>query len=290
MSSASSSSSSSSSIAPGQLYADRYRDQLSKDLDLHLIPDLAKICLEYATLGEFGPKEWEKVWGVRVEQLKLGSDYSAWRGDPDAIDEKMNLINPNHKIRKNSETHFPPVLIPETVTPIDLNVPAQPMPYSLEVLNQLAKNPREGFHPSQFSNDNAPALQQNKNKVAGKAHWVCARKEVVGRGETKDEQIANFGPLPSALAVSTVVQALRAIDPDNRYLGDSTGIEKHYTEARTCDEVTYGANTTCPVTVGGNAPLVVGAPGPSGGLCVGGDYRFDVDFVGVAVLRKFEDN
>ena len=120
-------------------------------------------------------------------------------------------------------------------------------------LIELAENPREGYRalPKSILILEATSHQFQPVKLlhAEEAHWVVARKEILGRGNSLDEVVANFGPLPSALAVATVMTTLQIEDPACPYLEAD---RLSYTCTYTKDMIANSETENYPLVMGGS--------------------------------------
>jgi hypothetical protein len=192
----------------------------------------------------------------------------------------------------------------------------------IEAFDRLAQTPVKG-HPSRFKYD-SDILLQNKKITAAKSYWIAPRKTVLFRKETTARQRALMQELNTetkaqmeAMAAQptnryknltgteyenlpnlrdlTIIARAHLTKTGERFLGDDTGLERRWTFSRTDQVVTHEdrnaqgevvARSTYQIQVGGHSPLVVGGPGPSGGLDVGNDDSAS-DCIGVAGLRKF---
>ncbi len=256
-----------------------------------LIRSLAEIVANYTIHGDaFTSSDWKRVFRTQTEELELDDEFYEFWFSPDAEDPTQ----------LNCDTHFLPILRPETAT--EVIPPARRhrfaqyidrTEYSLETLGRLVEDPQEG-HPSRFAYDSG-ALSQNGKTKAGPPCYLVARKELFARGLSPDAQReymkelnarthAGYEVLPSSLDLATVALVHHAVTGE-RYLGDATGMENRWTESRSEDTVKNGKNTY-PVTVGSHTPLV-GGPGLSGGLFFTHYDGSGYVSIGVVGLRKF---
>lgn len=264
-------------------------------------PLLAKVFAEHTIQRkDFTAREWKRYYNAEVQSFDLGPEFEEWWLQPDAVDPS----------KRNCDTHFSPILCPETLLETaDLLPPpalrhrftpsADCTPYSLDALERLVQNPKEG-HSSEFAHSqDAPALQQNRMTPAGPACFIVARKELFARNLPLSEQKeyimqinnqtnANYQVLPRALHLATVALVHHTVT-GNRFLGDATGMEKCWSYGR-CEEVVRWPSDICsPVIVGGHEPFVrevVGDPAPPRGLHVAPDDIFQ-ECTGVIGVKKF---
>lgn len=249
--------------------------------------DVAKIVAGYVISERdsfFGRDMWLKYWDCDVvdpvKELDLNTFYKFWlSSDP---------IKPGMQI---CDTHIPPVLRPRVVTHISTGISYH---YSLNVLGELIKTPKEG-HRLQYYNYATDTLRQNGKTKAEPACWLTMRKDVVARGQpyiweqqairdVNTKTGVGYEEKPSALDLATVVSAHQVVTGE-RHLGDDTGAEGRWTFSRSGDTVRYGA-TTYQVVVGGNSSSAVGGDAP-GGLGLDYDNIDDHSSLGFAGLRKF---
>ncbi len=180
----------------------------------------------------------EKIWGIKTEELELGTEFYDWWYSPDAHDQMLAKDNSDHIIHLNSETHYPPVFRAQFVTNIDTNTREA---LSLVKVGRLAEKPKAGYHPSKY-NGLSEALNQNGAKKAGPSCYICMRKEGLGSGRSLSRQIeliqklntefgADYEEENSALDVAFVAFAIHALT-GMRPLGDSTGVEGRDTLSR----------------------------------------------------------
>jgi len=278
-------------------------DALDKHTPLYL--DLAKLVADYVVHGKaFTAVDWGRVFPVKTEAFEIDPKFYEWWFSPDAEDPTQ----------LNCDTHFLPILRPEIVQETTAQPPqalqhrfAQCIDrseYNLEALGRFIQNPQEG-HPSRVAYD-SKAFQNGKTNISGRSvaspsEYLVARKKMFLRGLSTEEQRkrmkelnakthAGYELFPSALDLATVAAVICAVTGD-RFLGNSTGVEKCWSESRTEDTLKDGNNTHL-VTVGAQSPLVagvVGGHGPSGGLNVF-SYEYpgpEDDGTGVVGLRKF---
>ena len=195
----------------------------------------------------FGGAEWRKYFGVDVGHPGLPDEFVAWWSDLDAVDLSEGRPNP----RRNYETHIDPIWRPEFVN--------GDQPYNLETLWGLAAYPLNEGHPTVFT-DGTEAYRQHARTLAGPGRWLVPRRGVVARNRTYDQQkeeLDRVNKQPGAryerdtalLDLATYV-AVRHVWKGERHLGDSTGMEGCWTNARSRDLVFYSAVDKYPSVVG----------------------------------------
>lgn len=194
-----------------------------------------------------------------------------------------------------------PAVIPTTVT-----VEEKESKHCLNVLEDRAKTPQEGYHAAKFMSQ-TEALKQNgavgleeaclvvvlKGVVARNKPWSNNSEDPTKRGqvqfleELNEETGCGFETEPEAVVQNTTLFAHHAVTGE-RPFGDGTGMEGRVTYGRTREPVRYGTQAS-QMTSGcfeaGKALDPLGASAPAE-LNIG-DVYFDHEYAGVGVLRKF---
>lgn len=223
----------------------------------------------------FGPQEWQKYFGVKVESAEIPVQKIA------AFFSANDAINPE---LKNYETHLPPVFRPQSVTHIGKDTLTA---YNLHTLGQLIQNPIEG-KPAQYQH-RTEALIQNEHNMAGEPCWLIMRKEIFAREQSYQEQNRFIADLntrtnigyetqPSALDLATVITA-HHVATGERYLN----LSKESSVSSSRDVIRND-----PVEVGYfSAPEeALGTPAKHDCLTIGSNTADPKD-IGIAGLKKF---
>ncbi len=256
--------------------------------------EACKLILSYLLEGcptAIGPAQLQQIYGITTEQVSLGTDFYKWWFGPDAHDVMLALNNPNHKIRQNWETHYPPVFRPQRFTSVETGIEE---PLTLEAAGRLTEQPHNEYHPSRYWSL-TETLRQKGQIPAKPSCYIVMRKEILGKGlsslaqkglliQLNTQSQAGYEEENSALDVAFIVFTLHA-QTGQRPLGDPTGMEGRWTYSRCAKDIVLWDGMPYPVIVGGFEPLR--GAGASGGLRVLNSFFDDRDYIGVAALRKF---
>jgi len=296
--------------------------------DLFQWQSIGLIIAGYVADGKMmGREEWAFYYGVEIgpetEEIKAALEfrpfYKFYHGpNPvDVMENKMkNEGEPKRLVRQICETSLIPTIVPKKVIPIcetsliPTIVPKKVIPtihviginlinlelerdFNLKVLGELAEHPQNG-HAAKYAYE-SDAVKQHGTNGTDRTHLVFLLKDVVARNKKWVEQVQYLKALkvhtgyeceaePEALSQNTAVMAHHAVTGE-RPFGDESGLEGRRTYGRTVELM----NNAKHVISGG---FSAGAIGPLGGsdsaeLHVS-DCRFDIEYYGVGVLRKFK--
>lgn len=267
-------------------FLDSEKPLIMENLNIHHSQSVAGIIADYVIDGKaFGSEDWEKVFGVKIGNFELDkkSFYEFWFAQDAVYPDLLNC-----------ETHFPPVLIPQTIS--SLEKPADTRNFNLRALFQLVQNLNEG-HQLRFS----PCFKANalfEQTQSEPPCWVVAHNEVLFRGQSAEEQVeamkklnqvkhASYEILPSALPLATVT-LVHYLITGKRYLGTPTEKDPHLFQSR-CKEIVQSPGDIQHVIIGGQSPTIFSANthfyNESSSYV---DDFYSEDAVGVAGLRKFK--
>lgn len=270
--------------SPNESFLESEKPQIMNNLNEHnSLFSIATIISDYAVQGKaFNSEEWERIFGVKTGHFKLDKRFYEFWFAPDAVDPTQ----------LNCDTHFPPILVPQTISIMDN--PVITINYSFKILSQLVQSPKEG-PPLKFN----PCFRTIAHIESGEPEppcWIVARKEALFRGLPATEQMdsmntlnklkqAGYEILPSALQLATVGLVHHLITGE-RYLGTPTEQEPHLFHSR-CKEIVKSAGDIHRIAVGGQSPTIWSANNYFYGIDYLEDSNHD-DAVGVAGLRKFQ--
>jgi len=266
-------SSGSTALAGGLTPATLFETEAVAVIDQCLtVQDVANLVTDYLAPTRFGAAEWLYWFGVDVGfEPKFLREITLFWNQPGV-----------------SDTHLPPVLCPQFI---------DDKPFTLKLLGQLVRNPKNGGHASRYallsSNRHggdpftntiqSSALNQHQDTPAGPACWLILKNGIEARNQPYAEQVAWLQRLPgnyeartSALHLATVVFTRHVITGE-RHLGKGDSQERHPASARCQELVHNGASTSLRLTIGSFSYV---------GLLVDAS-RFPYDHSGVVALRKF---
>jgi len=222
------------------------------------VQDVANLVMAYMFAPtRFGAAEWSLWFGVAVEK------------EPKSTRE-MTLFWNQQGV---SDSHLPPVLCPQFI---------DGKPFTLKLLGQLVKKPKNEGHNSKYKFQSL-ALDQHQNRPAGPACWLVMKKDVGALDQPYAEQIAWIQSLPgsyeariSAIHLATVIFTRHVISGE-RHLGNRVGLEWRSGFARCQELVRYGADSY-PLEIGSSA---------SNGLTVNYSQSISDTCTCAVALRKF---
>jgi len=221
------------------------------------VQDVANLVTDYLAPVRFGAAEWRHWFGVNVGfEPKFSREITLFWNQPGV-----------------SDTHLPPVLCPQFIND---------KPFTLKLLGQLVKNPKNGGNASKYAFQSS-ALEQHQDTPAGPACWLIMKNSIEARGQSYAVQVAWLQSLPggyeartSAIHLATVVFT-RHVIAGERPLGDRDRLEGYWGFARCQERVHFGGADNQPLMVGGFSPV---------GLLVDSS-SFNNNQYGVVALRKF---
>ncbi len=210
----------------------------------------------------FGAEKWRAYFGEVGEEPCLPSDINEILGSP----------CPFWPGKQVKDTHLL-VLVPATVSG---------EPFSLNLLEQLVKNPKGGGYSTEYDYYNVNVRERFGAQSPEDSYWILMTRDVLegSRGETYATQkalVARYEgrtglpyKLPGALEAATAILSHYVCSGERLYT------DNPWTHTR-CQELLANRRSDYPVVVGGFS---------SGGFYVS-SYSVDDDSDGVASLRKF---
>ncbi len=261
-------------------------------VDPHLLPPLARIVAEYAAQKPFGPERWSEYYrGFRVADpaFPLPDEFYAWWRGADPIEPSKRVC----------ETHLLPVYCPQHI-----RWKRRIVPYTLTHLSSIVKVPRKGYGCAGILPARFVQFEDLFDRNPGPGRWLVARKEVVARNQTSNQQLQKYA-LPSAIDLATIALTHYTVTGEC-YLGTVQGMEEQETWSHCREDGSLASpagDQVAKVCVGfylGKDEIVAGSPP---GLVISlpeykqsfakslvgraGKFETSSPSIGVALVREF---